>query len=222
MLVARRVTGFRAGPHAVEDLGAPFEVEAEALEIVIPVRVLDDALDLRVDGLRGADDQVAAGLVHPLQAVRGPAPVPLGGNLHVLLAAGEEEVVQEQLVEVAGRRLGHLLHPFPVFRVRIAEGFEVVRLADGVRDAAGDLEALLLEELLGLLERGVVDQEHVAVRLQVDLVHVQLAGDGLPGGFEPLGVFHLFHFIRADIDGNGEILVLGLRGGRQDKESEQD
>ena len=121
-----------------------------------------------------------------------------------------------------GRRLGDLLHPGPVLRVRIAEGFEVVRLADGVRDAAGDLKALLLEELLGLVERGVIHQQHVAVGLQVDLVHVQLAGDGLPGGFKPLGVFHLFHFIRTDIDGNGEILVLGLRGGRKEQESEQD
>ena len=140
VLVPCRVAGLRAGPDAVEDLRPPFEVEAEALEVVIPVRVLDDDLDLRVDGLRGADDQVAAGLVHPLQAVFGPAPVPLGGDFHVLLAAGEEEVVQEELVEMPGRRLGHFLHPFPVLRVRVAEGFEIVRFADGVGDAAGDLD----------------------------------------------------------------------------------
>ena len=100
--------------------------------------------------------------------------------------------------------------------------FEIVRFADGVGDAAGDLDALLLEELLGFLERGVIHQQHVTMGFQVDLVHIQLAGDGLPGGFQPLGVLHLVHFVGADVDGNLEILVLALRSGGQKQESEQD
>ena len=209
MLVAGRIPGFGAGPYAVEDLRPVFQVEAQALEMVIPVGVLDDDLHLGIDLLGGTDHQVAAGFVHQFQAVLRPGLVPLGGNLDVLLAAGEEEVVQKELVEVTGRMLGDLLHHGAVVGVRVAEGLEIVGLVDGVGDAAGHLDALAQEEGLGLFKDGVVHQMQVSVGLQIDLIHVQLAGDGLPGGFEPLGVRHLFDLVRADVNGYFEVLVPG-------------
>ena len=51
MLVPGRVTGFSSGPDAVENLRTIFEVEAEALEIIVPVGIVDYDLDLRGDSL---------------------------------------------------------------------------------------------------------------------------------------------------------------------------
>ena len=209
MLVAARVAGFRAGPDPVEDLRPAFQVEPQPLEMVIPVGVLDDDLDLGVDGLRGAHDEVAPGFVHQLQAVLRPAAVALRGDFHVLLAAGEEEIVQEELVKVLRGVFRDALDPGAVFRIGVAESFEVVGLVDGIGDARGDLQALFEEEGLRLFEGGVIHELHVAVGLEVDLVHVQLVGDGFPGGFEPLRVRHLFDFVRADVHGYFEILVSG-------------
>ena len=176
--------------------------------MVVPVGILDDHLDLRVHGLGRAHHEVLPGFLEQVQAVLGPAAVALGLDLHVLLAGGEEEVVQQELVEVLGRVLRDAAHHRPVLRVGIAEGLEFVGLVDGVGDAAGHLDALLPEESLGLLEGLVIHDQQVAVRLQVDLVHVQLVGDELPGGFQPGRILHLLHLIGAYIYGNGEILVV--------------
>ena len=222
MLVARRVTGFRTGPHAVKDLWAVLQVEAKTLEMVVPVRILDDDLDLWIDGLRRTDDQVPARFVHEFQAILRPAPVTFRGDFDILLATGEEKVVQEELVEVSGRVLGNLLDHRPVLGIGVTEGFEIVRLIDGVSDTARHLKALGQEELLGLLQGGVVNQQEVAVGFKVDLVHVQLAGNGLPGRLEPLRVFHLFHLVRPHVHGNFEILVMRPGGNGQDQESEKD
>ena len=110
---------------------------------------------------------------------------------------------------MTGRVLGDLLHHGAVVRIRVAEGLEIVGLVDGVGDAARHLDAFAQEEGLGLFQGGVVHQVQVSVRFQIDLVHVQLAGDGFPRGFKPLCVRHLFDFVCADVNGYFEILVPG-------------
>ena len=189
--------------------------------MVVPVGVFDDDLDLGVDGLGRVDDERLAGFLEELQAVFRPAAVALGLDLHVLLAAGEEEVVEDEFVEMLRRVLRDAAHHLAVLRVGIAEGLEIVGFVDGVGDAAGHLDASLEEEGLGLFEGLVVHDQQVAVRLQIDLVHVQLVGNDLPGGLQPGGVLHLLDLIGADIDGNLEILVRG-RSGHGHQQRQQD
>ena len=119
-----------------------------------------------------------------------------------------------------GRVLRDAAHHGPVFRVGVAEGLELVGFVDGVGDAARNLQALFQEEGLGLLQGLVVHDQQVAVRLEVDLVHVQLVGDDLPGRLEPGAVLHLLDLVGADIDGNLETLV--GRPGREDGEQRQE
>ena len=69
---------------------------------------------------------------------------------------------------------------------------------------------------------GVVNQQEVAVGFQVDLVHIQLTGNGLPGRLEPLRVFHLFYLVRPYVHGNFEIHVMRPGGNGQNQESEKD
>src|SRR6478672_2301657 len=52
------VASFRTGVDAVEHRRLRFEVEAETLEVLVPVRVLDNDLDARVLRLRGPDHEL--------------------------------------------------------------------------------------------------------------------------------------------------------------------
>ena len=207
MLVAGWIPGLSSCPYSVKDLRAVLQVEAKALEIVIPVGVLDDDFHLGIGCLCGAYNQVAPGLVHQFKPVLSPASVPLCLDFDVFLAAGEEEVVQQEFVKMARSVLRHLLHPGPVLGIGVAECLKVIGLAYGIGDAACHFNALLLKESFGFIKRGVIHQQHVAVSLKIDLVHIQLAGDGFPSGLQPLGVLHLVHLEGPDIDRYFEVLV---------------
>ena len=217
------VPRLRPGVERVEVLRLRVEVEAERLEVLVPVRVLDGDLDLGVRGPRGRHHQAAAGLVHQRQPERGPALRAFRADAQVALAAREEEVVEDDLVEVARRERHDLLQPLPVLGVRIAVRFELVRFVDGDRDAARHLHALAVEEAPGLVERGLVRDDRVAVRLEVDLADLHVGRDGGPDVLEVRGVLHLAHLVDAAIHGDAEVPVAaGARGGgRRDGASQQ-
>ena len=64
MLSAGRVAGFGPGPYAVKDFGAMLQVKAQALEMVVPVGILNNDLYFGIDGLGRAHHQIGAGFVH--------------------------------------------------------------------------------------------------------------------------------------------------------------
>ena len=111
---AHRVARLGARVDRVEDLRLRLQVEPQAVEVVVPVRVLDDHLHPRVDLPRRSQDEVAGRLVQQRQAVLGPAPLAPRADLDLGLAAREEEVVEDDLVEVPRGVLDDLLHPAPV------------------------------------------------------------------------------------------------------------
>ena len=212
VLVPAGIAGFRARVDPVEDAGLGFQVEAEALEVVVPVGVLDDDFHLRVDGFGWPEHERARGFVHLRQAELGPRALALGGDVGVGLAVGEEEVVQDELVEIAGRELHDLLHQGPVFRIGVAEGLELIALADGGGDAASHLEPFRGEELLRLVEGGLIHDHRVAVRFQIDLVDLHVPGHGGPSGFQPGRILHLLRLVDARVQGHVEVPVVRLRG----------
>ena len=77
-------------------------------------------------------------------------------------------------------RLGNLLHHFPMLWVRIAEGLKLIALVDGEGDTTCHFNALFLEEFLRLLDGGIIHNQHVTMRLQIDLIHIQLTGNRCP------------------------------------------
>ena len=105
--------------------------------------------------------------------------------------------------------LGYLLHHLPMLGVRIAEGLKIIALVDGKGDATSHFEALFREEFLRLLDRRIVHNQQVAMRLQIDLVHIQLTGDGRPRLTQPLLVLHLLNLRSTHIHRHLEVLVLG-------------
>ena len=73
-----------------------------------------------------------------------------------------------------GCGLSYLLHHFPMLWVRVAEGLKLIALIDGKGDTTSNFNTLFLEELLSFLNRGIIHNQHVAMCLQVDLIHIQL------------------------------------------------
>ena len=55
----------------------------------------------------------------------------------------------------------------------------------------------------------LITERQVAMRLQIDLVHIQLTGDGRPRLIQPLLVFHFLNLRSAHIHRHLEVLVLG-------------
>ena len=180
--------------------------------MVVPIGVFDHHFDLGVDGPGGANDQVAGGSNHHLKAVLGPGTVAAGRDVLGGLRRGEEKVVENELVEVPGGVLGDALHLRPVLGVGIREGLEAVGLVDRVGDAAGDGDVVRRKERLGQLQRGVGDDETIAVHLEIHLVHVNLGGDGLPARLQPGRIAHVRNFLGAAVDRHLEIVVRGERG----------
>ncbi|MCR6655374.1 MAG: hypothetical protein NVV63_06030 [Opitutus sp.] len=64
------------------------------------------------------------------------------------------------------------------------------------------------------MQRGVVDDEEIAVRLEVDFVDLDLLLDDGPRVAEPSGVFHFLDLVGAHVNGGAEVLIVtGKRGG---------
>ena len=119
-------------------------------------------------------------IIHQLQTIRRPTQIPFRCYLHSTLTTREEEIVEQELIEMLCCRLGNLLHHLPMLRVRVAERLKLIALVDSEGDTASHLDALFLEELLRLLNRGIIHNMQVTMRLQVDLIHIQLTGDRGP------------------------------------------
>ena len=100
MLCATRVACFCTGPYTVEELRSTFQVKAQSLEMVVPVGVLDDDLHFRVYLLGGLQNQFRTGFGHEVYAVLGPALFPFSLDFDVGLAACEEEVVENEIIEM--------------------------------------------------------------------------------------------------------------------------
>ncbi len=231
LIVEDGIAGLRAGVDAVEDSWFAIEVVAVGLEVLVPVGKFDDELDLGVDGFGGADDEVARGIVHHAQAEVAPALVALGGDVGGGLGVVEEEVVENDLVEVARGELGNLLDECALGGIGVAEGDELAGLdllrlleaadtarvvaAAGIGDAAGDLNSAIGKEFLDGFEKGIAGDESAAVGLDVDLVHFDLAGDFLPGVFEPGGVLHLFDDADRNVDGDMKLVAGRTRRGAE-------
>ena len=96
------VAGLGARPEAVEVGGLLLEVEAQSVEVVVPVGVFDDDLHLRVHGLRRVHHQLAAGIGHQPQAVVRPALAALRADLVVVLQVDEEKVVEDDVIKKTG------------------------------------------------------------------------------------------------------------------------
>ena len=142
--------------------------------MVIPVRILDDYLHLRIHLSCRFEDEVLSCLSHNLESVLCPAHVSLSSDVIFRFCTCVEEVVENELVKVLCSVLRYLLHLLSVLRVGVAECLETIAFVNGVGDASGCLDAFLLEELLGLVECGVIDNQKVAMRLKVDFVHIKL------------------------------------------------
>ena len=197
-----------------------FQVVARVLIVLVPVGILDDHLQPRVDFLARAD-QVSRYFRHQVQPEPSPALVSLGRDVGVGLAAGEEEIVDDDFIEVARGIFDNLPELLAVFGIGVDEGLEAVSLVDHRGDAAGRLDALALEETLGCVERCLVGYDSVAMGFEVDLVHLQPAGDGGPSRFQPRRVLHLHHFVSAGVGSHAEIVVIagfgdGSQGQRAD------
>ena len=180
MLGTAWIARLRTSPDAIKELRTILQVKAKSLKMIIPVGVLDDDFHLGVHCLCRTNHQVLRRIVHQLQAIGGPCPITFGSHLYRTLTTGEEKVVEQELIEMTGSGLSDLLHHLAMLRVRVAEGLKLVALIDGKGDATCHLETLFQEELLGFLNRFIIYNQQIAMRLQVDLIDIQLAGDDCP------------------------------------------
>jgi hypothetical protein len=136
----------------------------------------------------------------------------LGRDVGIGLRVNEEEVVQDELVEVAGRELRDLLDVVAIRGVGVAVGGEQVRLVLRERAARSHLNAAVGEELLHLLKERVIRHHPVAVHLDVNLVDLHLAADQVPLGLKDLRVGEAVHLPHCDIDGDVKVLVVACSG----------
>ena len=210
------VAGLGAGVDAVEDPRLRLEVEARVGEVLVPVRVLDDDLDLRVHRLRRPHDQALRGLLHQVEAEGTPAARALGLDVALGLRGREEEVVEDQLVEEARREADDLLDVLPVGRARVAELLELEALVGDQGDPARRLDPPALEEALGLQHGLAVVRDPAAVGLEVDLADLQVLREGLEVLLEPVALRHATDVVHPAVDGQLEVAVArGLgHGGR--------
>ena len=201
--------GLGAGVDHVEDVLLLAGVVAGLLVALVPVRILDDEVHLRVDGPGQVHDLVGE-LLHQAQAVVLPGLVALGLDAHLAPAGGEEEVVQDDLVKHA-RKLAHdALVLLAVAGIGVAERVVIGGLALpihelGGRDAARGLDAVLLEERLDLPQALGRDVHHAAVVLDVDLVQMDVLLEVVDSALD-LGVVRVLQIVGVDVGRDLEVL----------------
>ncbi len=207
------VAGLGAGVDPVEHPRLLFEIEPGVGEVLVPVRVLDDDLDPRVDRLGGPDHQAPRGLPHQAEAEVGPAPGAPRPDVALGLRGREEEVVEDQLVEEPRREADDLLHVLPVGGIGVAELLELAALVGDEGDPARGLDPPALEEPLRLQHGLAVVRDAAAVGLEVDLADLQVLREGLPAPLEPVALGHPPHVVDSAVDGELEVAVAGGLGG---------
>ncbi len=158
--------------------------------MVVPVGVFDHYFDVRIYPFGRGDHQVTGGFFHQFQAVLRPALLPLGRDTEIAFAAGEEKVIEDQLVEIAGGIFNDLPHLGPVFRVGIAKGFKPVAFVNGKGDASGSFHTPGFEKGFCLVKGFLVDDHQVAVGLQVNFIHCHLVRHVIPHPGKPFFVAH--------------------------------
>ncbi len=209
-----RIARLGAGIDAVIHQRFLFQVEAQALEVLVPVGELDDDVDLGIDLVRRPQHQVGGDFAHLFKAILRPRLVALGGDVGVRLRRIEEEVVHDDFVEVTRRGFHRLLAFGAVLGVFIVESAELAACTAGrQRHTARYLDALGLEFLLDRLRLGIRQKVVVAIDLQIDLVERHLAhGAGELVG-EDLGIGQWMGDADGNIDGRLEMFIVS--GGRR-------
>src|SRR6185312_8109993 len=200
------------GVDVIEHLRLAIEIEAEALEVLIPVRVLDDHLDVRVDAASRPEDHVLRHVPHLAQPVLGPALRALGADVRIAARVVEGEVIEHHGIEMARRHAHGALGRCDVLRILVIERAERAALVGrGERDASIDADAACPEEARDPPERGRIGEYAAAVLLEVHLVEMHLAPDALELLREHFRVRELPGRGYRDVDGDPEIPVGPLR-----------
>ena len=170
VLIAGSVARFGAGVDAVEEFWLGFQIEAQALEMLIPVRVLDHHLNFWIDRFRRLDDEVARGFIQQIEPETSPAFGSLGADAVFTLAVGKEKIVEDDFVEQPGSEFHDFLELLPMLRIGIAVGFKPVSLVHRDGDAARRANTPVLEKSLELQDGFFVRDDHVAMGFEVNLV----------------------------------------------------
>ena len=208
MLGRSGIARLSACPDAVEVLGLLLQVEAQSVEVVVPVGVLHNHLHLGVHLLGRTHHQLATSIGHQTQSVFRPTLRALGSYLVVVLQVDEEEIVENKVIEQFCGVFGHLFYYLALVSTGIAVGLEISRLTTCVSNASAHLQSLREEELLHLQHGFLVYGEGITMGLQIDLVEIHLSAHGLPCLVEELVVGHPRHILCTDVGGNLEILEL--------------
>ena len=195
-----RIPGLGAGVDHIEDILLLAGVIAAFLIAFVPVGVLDDEIHLGIDALGFVHDHTGK-VLHYMEAVVLPALLALGLDAHLTGAAGEEKVIQNDLVKHGGD-IPHDLHiALPVGGIGVAEGIVVGGFAlavhqHGGSDAAGGFNAVALEEFLHLTQtlHGNIHQTPVVFDIDLVQMHIvlivvdRLLNVRVGGGFDVVGI----------------------------------
>jgi len=195
-----RIAGLGAGVDHIEDILLLAGVVAAFLIAFVPVGVFDDEIHLGVDTLGFVHDHMGK-VLHHMEPVVLPAVLALGLDAHLTGAAGEEEVVQNDLVKHGGD-IPHDLHvALPVGGIGVAEGVVVGGLAltvdqHGGGDAAGSFDAVAFKQFLYLTQtlHGNIHQTPVVFDIDLVQMHIVLVVvDGflnvrVGGGVDVVGI----------------------------------
>ena len=208
------IAGLGAGIDAVEHARLAVEIVAQALEMLVPVRIFDDHPDVRVHGAGRAEDELLADLAHLVEPILGPATGAAGGDVGVALRGVEEEIVEDHLVEMMGDQADGALAFGAVGGAFIIERAELAALAAGGEgDPARSLDAVRLEPGLDPLELVVGGEDMVAIGLDIDLVEAQLRRDARELAVESGAVGEPARVGDGEIDGGAEVAI-GARRAR--------
>ena len=218
MLCITRITGFRSGPYTVKQPGTVLQIESQSLEMIVPVRIFDNHLYIRIDFLCRFQNQRLTGFSHQVSAVITPALTAFGLDFYIRFTAGKEKIIQDKVIEMPGCIFSYLLYHLPMFGIGITEGFKVIRFIDRIGDAATHFDSPVEEVLLCLFQGFIGNDQQVTVRLQIDFIDLYLLRDYIPGGVQPRKIFHLLYLICTGINRDFEAPIITGKNGRGDQQ----
>ena len=217
------VAGFGAGINAIEQFRFPVEVIARALEMFVPVGEFDDEFDPGVHGSGRFDDEIFRGLIHQAEPELRPTVRALGGDVRIVLGGDKEEIVLNDFVEMPGGEFRRALDELAVGGVGVTKRAELAGTAGRQRHAAGDPHAAVEEEFFDLLDQFRAGEIPVALDLDINLVHLQLAVDAVPVVGEVFRVFKALDDTDGNVNGDVEIGVIagGTTHGREQNAADE-
>src|SRR5665647_1082125 len=210
MLVAHHgIPGFGTGIDTVKYFGIFFKIKDESLKVLVPVWILDDHFYIWIYSFCRPYDKVLCNFSHQVQTILCPTSITFIIYGVVGFTICKEKIIEDDLIKILCCVFSNFLCFFTMLGIIITKRLEITGLYGGISNPSGYFYALVVEKLLGNVQRLLVNNKKITVSLKINFIDFYLSANLRPSWFEIICcIGHLTYILSRAINRYFKVLVL--------------